>query len=371
METTNQGQPNIKAPFPYFGGKSKVASVVWERFGDVSNYVEPFCGSMAVLLGRPADHRGRCETVNDKNHFIANFWRAVKNDPEAVADWADWPVNESDLFPRHKWLVTEGAERIAGINDDPFLYDPQVAGWWLWGQCAWIGSGWCSSKINNKLIHLGHAGQGINRKIPNQIPDIGSAGKGINRKIPNQIPHLGHAGQGINRIIPHLGSTGRGINLVCNATNRREYIMEQMQQLACRLRDVRVCCGDWKRVLTRGALHYGSSVGIFLDPPYSYTTGRAKGCYTDEMQDTSEVRQWAIEHGDDPRLRIALCGYEGEHEIPDTWEKYEWKANASYKTHRGDQTGNRHRERIWFSPHCLRANTTQDKTSMDTLFCLL
>lgn len=146
--------------------------------------------------------------------------------------------------------------------------------------------------------------------------------------------------------------------------------MEQMQQLACRLRDVRVCCGDWKRVLTRGALNHGSSVGIFLDPPYSYTTGRAKGCYTDEMQDTSEVRQWAIEHGDDPRLRIALCGYEGEHEIPDTWEKYEWKANASYKTHRGDQTGNRHRERIWFSPHCLRANTTQDKTSMDTLFCL-
>ena len=43
----------IKAPFPWFGGKSRVAPLVWERFGDVRNYVEPFMGSLAVLLGRP------------------------------------------------------------------------------------------------------------------------------------------------------------------------------------------------------------------------------------------------------------------------------------------------------------------------------
>ena len=35
----------MKAPFPWFGGKSKVSSIVWERFGDVQNYVEPFFGS--------------------------------------------------------------------------------------------------------------------------------------------------------------------------------------------------------------------------------------------------------------------------------------------------------------------------------------
>lgn len=33
---------NYKAPFPWFGGKSKVAAEVWRRFGDVTNYVEPF-----------------------------------------------------------------------------------------------------------------------------------------------------------------------------------------------------------------------------------------------------------------------------------------------------------------------------------------
>ncbi len=322
----------LKAPFPYFGGKSRVASVVWERLGDVYNYVEPFCGSLAVLLKRPGDHERKCETVNDKDHFLANFWRAVKNDPEAVAEWADWPVNETDLHPRHVWLVTEGAERIRRVHDDPFFYDAQVAGWWLWGQCIWIGSGWCKNKVTKKIPHLGNAGQGINR----------------------QLPHLGDSGKGINRQLPHLGTAGMGVNRNSGRMTRREYILDQVMKIRDRLRDVRVCCGDWKRVVTRGALNHGSSVGIFLDPPYSYGTKRQGDLYANEMADTSEVFKWAVEHGDDPRLRIALCGYDGEYDMPDTWSVHEWKANTSYKTHRGDHTGNRHRERIWFSPHCLQ-----------------
>lgn len=73
----------LKAPFPYFGGKSKVASLVWSRLGDVSNFIEPFCGSAAMLLGRPHKPRDkpRAETVNDMNCHIANFWRAVQADP--------------------------------------------------------------------------------------------------------------------------------------------------------------------------------------------------------------------------------------------------------------------------------------------------
>jgi site-specific DNA-adenine methylase len=43
----------LKAPFPYFGGKSAIAPVVWQRFGDPPNYDEPFVGSAAVLLARP------------------------------------------------------------------------------------------------------------------------------------------------------------------------------------------------------------------------------------------------------------------------------------------------------------------------------
>lgn len=42
-----------------------------------------------------------------------------------------------------------------------------------------------------------------------------------------------------------------------------------------------------------------------------------------------------------PRLKIALCGYEGNAPMPDDWEQLAW----------GSQAG-KGRERIWFSPHC-------------------
>jgi site-specific DNA-adenine methylase len=75
----------LKAPFPWFGGKSRVAHLVWDRFGDVANYVEPFFGSGAVLLCRPTSPG--IETVNDLDCMVANFWRALQHDPEAVAEF--------------------------------------------------------------------------------------------------------------------------------------------------------------------------------------------------------------------------------------------------------------------------------------------
>ena len=64
------------------------------------------------------------------------------------------------------------------------------------------------------------------------------------------------------------------------------------------------------------------------------------------------VRAWALEHGDDPKLRIALCGYDGEHDMPQSWDCVAWTAGGGYgRSQRGKS--NRHRERIWFSPHRL------------------
>src|SRR5438046_1672913 len=93
-----------KPPFPWFGGKSAVARKVWRRFGCVNNFVDPFCGSLAMLLLRPEPWDGT-ETVNDADGFISNFWRAVQWAPVEVAKWADWPVNENDLHARHVWLI--------------------------------------------------------------------------------------------------------------------------------------------------------------------------------------------------------------------------------------------------------------------------
>src|SRR3990172_8112543 len=97
----------LAAPFPYFGGKRTIAAEVWARLGDVPAFVEPFAGSAAILLARPDEHEwwARTETINDVDGMVANFWRAVSADPEAVAQYADWPVIENDLHARHSWLV--------------------------------------------------------------------------------------------------------------------------------------------------------------------------------------------------------------------------------------------------------------------------
>lgn len=49
----------LRPPFPYFGGKARAASLVWDAIGDPGGYIEPFAGSAAVLLGRPPFARRR------------------------------------------------------------------------------------------------------------------------------------------------------------------------------------------------------------------------------------------------------------------------------------------------------------------------
>ena len=313
----------LKSPFPYFGGKSKVADLVWDRFGDIPNYVEPFMGSLAVLLGRP--HAAGTETVNDIDCYLSNFWRALARDPEAVAHWANWPVNEADLHARHLWLVNRHEFREA-MKTDPDFYDAKIAGWWVWGACCWIGSGWCSKAKRPNLAE--------------QRPALSSAGMGINR----QLPHVGDAGRGIHRKLPHVGDAGRGDDLLA-------YFVD----LSTRLDRVRVCCGEWDRVLGPSVTSRHGITAVFLDPPYADEAERADNLYaSDDGQVAHAVREWALANGDDPLLRIALCGYEGEHEMPETWECVAWKAKGGYGSQRIDgENENPKRERIWFSPACI------------------
>ena len=329
---------DIRAPFPWFGGKRKVATDVWAALGDVDNYIEPFAGSLAVLLGRPSAHTGRTETVNDADCYLANFWRALPADPEAVAAAADWPVNECDLLARHAWLVSHGRERISHMEADPEFYDPKVAGLWVWGVCSWIGSGWCSGTgpwhVEDGALVKGTAGQGVNRKLP----------------------HLGDAGRGVNRKLPHLGDAGQGVN---RQQSGGDALRDYFAALAARLRGVRVCCGDWSRVVTRGAMSYGDTVGVFLDPPYLGDVRAADLYSVDDHTISAAVRGWAIANGDDPRLRIVLAGYEAEHaeHMPGDWRMVAWKAGTAYQKHGSGDDGNkanRKGERLWLSPHCLR-----------------
>jgi len=327
----------LQAPFPWFGGKSRAADLIWSRLGNVTNYVEPFAGSLAVLLGRPS--APGIETVNDKDGFIANFWRAVQAAPDEVARYADWPVNENDQHARHAWLVGQRDGFTARLEGDPDYYDAQIAGWWVWGICCWIGSGWCSGdgpwQVDDagKLVHLGDAGQGVHR----QLVHLGDAGRGVHR----QLVHLGNAGQGVHRQLVHLGNAGQG---------------EWFAALADRLRHVRVCCGDWTRVCGPTPTVKQGITGMVLDPPYGDAAGRQDDLYREDSGTVAaDVRRWALAHGDDPRLRIALCGYDGEHTMPADWTVVGWKARGGYGSQwDGRGRANAAQETIWFSQHCLR-----------------
>lgn len=296
-----------KAPFPWFGGKSRAAPEVWAALGDVRSYVEPFAGSLAVLLGRPEGWSGS-ETVNDFDGMIVNFWRAVAAEPDAVEHWHDWPVMELDLTARHLWLVARKEALRAKLEADPDYYDAKIAGWWVWGLCGWIGSGWCSGKgpwtTDGERVTNGNAGQGVHRKLPRQ-------------------------GNAIAEASTHAA-------------------------LAARLRGVRVACGDWSRVCTpsaaRGACGPGASIGVFLDPPYpegsmdDYGARDVAGLWRD-------VCDWARENS--TNYRIVLAGYDGTFDPPEGWTSRKWKATKGYAAQGDGANENRRRETLWCSPACV------------------
>jgi len=179
-ESGRQVSKPLQAPFPWFGGKSRAAALIWEMLGRVDNYVEPFAGSLAVLLGAP--RIAKAETVNDLDGFIANFWRATAVAPDEVANHCDWPVNEVDLHARHVWLLEQRQDLTERLMGDPDFFDAKIAGWWCWGICCWIAGGWCSgsgpwTSQGGKFIKL-DLGQGVHR----QRVSLGDLGRGVHRK---------------------------------------------------------------------------------------------------------------------------------------------------------------------------------------------
>ncbi len=324
-----QTQRPLKAPFPYFGGKSKVAPIVWRAFGEPANYVEPFFGSGATLLGRPdAATRRIPETVNDMDGMVVNFWRAVRGDPVAVAHYADWPVSEADLHARNGWLTNRRA-RLTWALEDPEYYDARTAGWWCWAMSTAIGGQVCSGRGAWRLdgVHFERSER------------EGKVGREFSRPIPQM-----SSGCGVHRLDARRG----------------ERFADYMQALAARLQEVRVTQGDWARVLTRTVTTYHGLTAVFLDPPYSSEAERDMTLYACESGSVAhEVRKWCSEHGGDPLFRIVLCGYEGEgHEALEAlgWRVVAWSTNGGLSNvakRASKAKTNGDRERLWLSPGCL------------------
>jgi len=69
----------VKPPFTYFGGKTSIAKQIAALLPPHEHYVEPFAGSLAVLLAKP---RARMETVSDLDGDLMNFWRVLRERPQ-------------------------------------------------------------------------------------------------------------------------------------------------------------------------------------------------------------------------------------------------------------------------------------------------
>ncbi len=301
----------LAAPFPYFGGKRRAAARIWQALGDPAGYVEPFAGSAAVLLARPAFTGRRVETLNDADGWLVNTWRAIQLSPADVARHAWGPVAEIDYHARLAWLQQRRTpDLVAWLEGDPEAHDANAAGWWLYVVACGIGDPF---------------GPGPWRVVDGHL---------------RKLPHLGNAGVGVNRELPHLGDAGRG------------QLESYMGQLADRLRRVRITCGSWERVVKPSVIRSGAggdgSRAIFLDPPYA-TSG---DLYAHVDTDVAlAVRQWCITA---PReQRIILCGYDAEHDdlLAHGWTVTEGKAGGGAGYSANGLNGRR--ERLWLSPACI------------------
>ena len=329
----------MKAPFPYFGGKSAVSDAVWSALGQPEHYLEPFFGSGAVLLGRRGfDPQSHTETVCDADGHVANVWRSLQSDPDEVAKWCDWPVNHADLMARKKRLNEKTGWLLENLAADDGFCEPKLAGYWIWAASCWIGHGLIRPGVHamGKRPHLADDGKGVQAK--GQIPRIGNDGEGVHAK--GQRPHLGDAGRGVQE--PY-----------------NENIYAWFRNLSERLRNVRVVCGDWSRICGGDWQDSNwNTVGVFFDPPYGHAANRDTRLYsTDSLDVADAVRAWCLKRGDRKSHRIVLAGYREEHQelLQHGWTVREWSAGGGYaNVGNGEAKENRHREALFMSPHCVQ-----------------
>lgn len=98
----------VKPPFAYFGGKTMLADRIVALLPEHGHYVEPYCGSLSVLLAKtPA----KMETVNDLDRELVTFWCVLRERPEDLA-------RVCALTPHSRVEYVSSAARAAAGGDE-------------------------------------------------------------------------------------------------------------------------------------------------------------------------------------------------------------------------------------------------------------
>jgi site-specific DNA-adenine methylase len=294
----------LKQIFRYPGGKRRVVPIINQRFGKIDVRIDAFTGSSAwILASEPAKY----EVVNDADGYVVNYLRAIREAPDEVARYLDFPAAELEIMATGIFQKHHLSELAARLGADPDYYDAKTAARWAY-----------------LMAH----------KITLAAPEPGAWGV-----------KDGKLTFGIKDGIKRYGTNFPGSFLARLVKEGK--VSEYLNALAARLKNVTILWNDFETILNSSVTNPRNGIiGILLDPPY--TPMKTRVVYTIESADIwDRAARWAVANGKKQHLRIAVCGYfteEADAMFPQTWERYRWKQTGRLPQQR--------RECIWFSPLC-------------------
>ena len=134
-----------KITYRQYGGKASIAKWIVSHFPEHRTYLEPLCGSAAVLLAKP---RSFVEIINDLDGAVMGMWQAIKSQPEQLAallwatpytaaNWREQPVGDID---QAVLLMAQGAQFYCGngnsstwsLDKCPAPHKPKAEVWADW-----------------------------------------------------------------------------------------------------------------------------------------------------------------------------------------------------------------------------------------------
>ena len=134
---TFQAKPKLKAPFTWYGGKSRLAEWIVSHFPPHDVYIEPFGGAASVLL---AKQPCKVEIYNDLNSGVVNFYRCLRCEHKTAE------------LQRRLELTPYSREEFLFCRSYIYEHEPCIYGdvehAWNWAVCAMqcFGGGIASGK---------------------------------------------------------------------------------------------------------------------------------------------------------------------------------------------------------------------------------
>lgn len=121
----------IKPPFSYYGGKTTLAPQIARLLPAHEHYVEPFAGSLAVLLAKKPSV---AETVNDLDSDLVNFWRVLRDHPDELIAACSLTPHSREELSRSRELKAEcdieRARMVWVVLTQSRSHSMKPSGWW-------------------------------------------------------------------------------------------------------------------------------------------------------------------------------------------------------------------------------------------------